>query len=198
MKKGLFIVFYGINNLGKSTQAKLLVELLNKEGQRAEYLKYALYELPPSGPVINGYLREGNPYQLTPREFQLVQIINKDQYEPILVKKLEQGITVVAEDYFGTTLAWGIGAGVEENFLKKMGSHLLKEDMAFLFEGKRFATGIEQGHKHESDDQLTEKVRLVHDKLADEFGWIRIDANRPIEEIAEEIWRIIKKKLSIE
>ena len=41
--RGKFIVLYGINNLGKTTQAKFLVEKLQSQGLRAEYVKYPIY-----------------------------------------------------------------------------------------------------------------------------------------------------------
>jgi len=53
MKKGLFVVLHGINNLGKTTQAKLLVEKLQSEGHKAEYMKYPVYDLDPSGKILN-------------------------------------------------------------------------------------------------------------------------------------------------
>ena len=195
MKQGKFIVLYGINNLGKTVQAKLLVEKLKNEGQKTEYLKYGIYGLKPSGPILNAYLREGNPYNLSPREFQIIHVLNRTQYEPILKEKLETGTNIVAEDYIGTGLAWGIGAGVDETFLKQLNSHLLKEDLSILFQGKRFSEAIEGGHIHEENDELTEKVRLAHEKLGNEFGWQKINANQPIEKVSEDIWNIVKKVL---
>ena len=41
--RGKFIVLYGINNLGKTTQAKMLVDKLKLHGLEAEYLKYPVY-----------------------------------------------------------------------------------------------------------------------------------------------------------
>lgn len=191
--QGKFIVFYGVNNLGKTTQAKKLVEKLQQQGHKAEYLKYALYYLEPSGPIINGYLREGNSYKLTPRELQIMQVLNRTQYEPILKSKLESGIHIVAEDYVGTGITWGMGAGVNENFLKKINSHLLKEDLAFLFEGQRFIQSIENGHAHEENNELIEKVRLAHQKIGKECDWQKIDANKSIEEISATIWKTVSK-----
>lgn len=195
MQVGKLIVLYGINNLGKTTQARLLVERLQREGNQAEYLKYGIYNLQPSGPLLDDYLRHGNPLNLTPREFQIIHVLNRTQYQPVLESKLASGIHIVAEDYIGTGIAWGMGAGVDENFLKQMNVHLIHEDLTFLFQGQRFSDGIEAAHKHEQDNELTEKVRLAHEKLADEFGWIRINANRSIEEISQEIWGKTKKVL---
>src|SRR4030042_6742862 len=102
-QKGKFIVLYGANNLGKSTQAKLLVEkLIISFGKNAEYLKYAVYNLDPSGPLITEYLKQKNPRHFTPLEFQMLQVLNRTQNQPILSEKLNKGTWIVAEDYIGT------------------------------------------------------------------------------------------------
>lgn len=191
--RGKFIVIYGINNLGKTTQAKLLVEKINFSGLKAEYLKYPIYDIEPSGRLLNNYLREGNQYNLTPREAQIIYALNRTQFEKKLKKKLNSEINIVAEDYSGTGIAWGIGAGVDENFLKYANSHLLKEDMAFLFDGARFKNSVENNHKHEINDNLINKVRGAHIKLGEKYGWIKIDANQTIKKIHSEIWQKVAK-----
>ena len=195
---GRLIVLYGINNLGKTIQAKLLVEKLRQTGVDAEYLKYPLYDLAPSGTLINDYLRQGNFHKLTPREVQILYAFNRTQYELILKEKLASGINIVAEDYTGTGLAWGIGTGVDEQFLKFINSHLLKEDLAILFDGHRFTSGIEVNHRHEQNEELTEKVRLTHLRLAQERGWQLINANQTIEQVQADIWKKVKKIIATE
>ena len=125
---------------------------MNGIGINAEYKKYGIYDLEPSGPELDDYLRLGNHDNLSPREFQLVHIINRTQFEPKLKSKLNEGTWIIAEDYVGTGTAWGVGAGVDQAFLERMNSHLLKEDLAFLFDGERFSSGIEKVHKHEQDN----------------------------------------------
>lgn len=193
--KGKLIVLYGINNLGKTTQAKLTVEELKKQGIEAEYLKYATYELEPTGCIINDYLRKGNPYGLSTREFQIMHAFNRTQYEPTLKSKLEQGIWIVAEDYTKTGIAWGVGNGIDKTFLERINSHLLIEDLALFFEGERFKGAIEKGHQHEENEELIQRVKLVHEELAKEHKWISINANESIEEIQKTIQKIIKQKL---
>lgn len=193
MNKGKFIVLYGINNLGKSTQAKLLAERLNKENYQAEYLKYAIYNISPSGILLDEYLRKNNPYQLSAREYQIIQALNRTQFEPTLKEKINSGITIVAEDYIGTGLAWGIGADVSEKFLKFINSHLIEEDLAILLDGERFRESIEENHTHEKNEILTNKVRQIHLKLAKEYKWFKINANQEINTVHKLIWQEVKK-----
>lgn len=191
MQKGKLIIMYGINNLGKTTQAKFLVEKLKSQGHEAEYLKYPVYGLEPSGPILNAYLRLGNPLKLSPREAQIVYALNRAQYESELKAKLEKGIDIVAEDYWGTGVAWGVGAEVDREFLLKLNGKFLKEDLALLFVGKRFQSGIEGEHLYENDSELTERVEQAHNELGKEFGWKVVDAHGSIEEVSEKVWSVV-------
>ncbi len=195
--RGKFIVIYGINNLGKSTQAKILAERLNNEGIKTEYLKYPIYDLAPSGPTLNNYLRGGNFFNLSAREAQIIYALNRTQYQNELEQKLNQGINIIAEDYVGTGIAWGTGTGVDENFLKYINRHLLKEDLVILLDGQRFSEATEKNHLHEKNQELTNKVRLAHLKLAEEQNWIIINANQPIEKIHGQIFKKVKKIIKI-
>ena len=195
MTDGIFIVLYGINNLGKTTQAKKLVDRLHAEGYDAVYIKYPIYDLAPSGPLLNAYLREGNPYNLSPREAQLLYALNRTQYEQELITLLKKGTHVIAEDYTGTGVCWGIGAVVDPLFMEEINSHLYKEDIAFLCTGNRFTDATEQSHVHETNDVLIEKVERVHASQGAVHHWIPINANESIETIHETLWQHIKKQI---
>lgn len=195
MSKGKLIVLYGINNLGKTTQAKLLVQNLQKAGHKTIYIKYPVYDLEPSGGRINKYLRGGNPESFTPKQAQELYAENRAQYGPTLKADLENGFDIVAEDYWGTGVAWGIGAGVDKNFLLKLNNGFLREDLAILFIGKRFESGREENHQHETNKELTNKVYEIHKELAREFGWKIINANDSIEKVSQSIWKEVEKIL---
>ena len=190
-KKGRLIALYGINNIGKSTQAGMLVDRFEKEGLLAVHKKYPFYDLHPTGPILNAYLREGNPYQLSPREFQILQAFNRTHAEPTMREFLEKGIHVIAEDYTGTGIAWGMGAGVNKNFLIHINTHLCKEDISILLDGDQFESGREAKHKHENDRMLTNEVRHYHRVLANEFRWDLVNANQGRKKVHETIWNIL-------
>lgn len=193
--KGKLIVVYGINNLGKTTQVERLVQKLTSIGRKAKFVKIPTYELEPSGVILDEYLRKGNPHHLAPREAQILYAFNRSQFEPILQSYLDQGLDIVLEDYWGTGVAWGIGREVDKEFLLRINSRCLREDLAFLLEGHRFDSGVEKNHINETDVQLLEIVARVHSELADEFGWKRINANQSVEKVGEDIFSEVKKIL---
>ena len=195
-KRGKFVVLYGINNIGKSTQAKLLVSALQSAGKEAVYIKYPLYNMDPSRSIINEALRAGNPDKLSGRELQIIFALNRTQFAPILESYLSGGINVVAEDYVGTRLAWGIVTGVDGLFLERLNSHLVREDEAFLLDGMPFANA-EEKHVFEGNKELTVKARDVHRKLATDNNWHIVDASQAIEAVHSKILEKLDKIILI-
>ncbi|HPD08036.1 hypothetical protein KBI31_01955 [Patescibacteria group bacterium] len=192
---GKLIVLYGINNIGKTTQAQLLVNRLQAAGYLASYLKYPLYELRPSGPLLNDYLRAGNPWKLSAREAQIIYALNRFQYQEELERELASGQWIVAEDYVGTGLAWGWGAGVDLDFLEAINQGLHQPDLALWLDGERFSSGIEANHKHEGDEELMTKVCACHRELAKRYGWLRFRANQSRKTLNDELWQAVKTLL---
>ncbi|MDR0651081.1 MAG: hypothetical protein LBG59_06955 [Candidatus Peribacteria bacterium] len=191
--QGKLIVLYGINRLGKTTQAKKLVQWLQNQKISAEYLKYPVYDLSPWGPECLAYLKQGNPKHLTPEQFQMRAAFNRAGHQEYLENLLARGIWVVAEDYSGTGIAWGTAHGVDSAFLAAINEPLLKEDIAFFFDGDPFREATEPSHLHEQNDVLTAKARKIHQNLAQKYGWIPINANASIEEIHQGIKQTIQQ-----
>ncbi len=192
----MIIGLYGINRLGKSTQANLLVERIRREWGPVEYLKFPAYTLEPTGPLINNYLRPvsgiKNPHGFTAREFQLLNVQNKKDAQNIL-HNLHCSGHLVLEDYIGTALAWGMSTGIDRKLLETLHAGLLTEDIAILFEGEPFLSGTEKGHTHEENDLLTEKARQAFLSLAKEYGWTIVNANQSREKVETDIWDVIQR-----
>ncbi|PIT90299.1 MAG: hypothetical protein COU22_02965 [Candidatus Komeilibacteria bacterium CG10_big_fil_rev_8_21_14_0_10_41_13] len=193
--EGLFIVLYGINNLGKSTQVERLTEALVNSGLKAENIKYPIYDLSPTGPQINEILRSGKQQAISEEEFQALYIKNRLDYQPQLCQKLDQGINIIAEDYIGTGLAWGWAKGADLEKMIEANKGLLKPDIEILLDGERFLEAKEEKHQHESNDQLTNLCRQKHLDLAVRFGWSVVNANQEIEEVHKDILKIIEDKI---
>lgn len=191
-KLGKLIVIYGGNNSGKTTQAKLLIDWLKKEGKKAAYLKYPIYDS-QTGKRINGILREGKEKNISETEFQELYYQNRREFEPQLKKMLNDEMIVIAEDYIGTSLAWGSAKGADYAYLKKLNAGLVQEDIAILLDGARFSDGREKGHLHEENDALMEAVRLRHQKIGKELGWLFVNASRKKEDVFNDVIAAVKK-----
>ena len=230
---GKFIAIYGINNIGKSTQTSLLVQKLLSAGIAVEYVKYPIYDLDPTGKMLNEILRgkqkksvqsiieffEGTKVrkpgskrrpsaiafrrqtiatqkeirqQVTEEELQMWYSLNRYQFDPQIRKKLATGVSIIAEDYTGTGLAWGEAKGANLDWLENVNKFVQKPDLEILLDGERFLTGKEKVHLHESSDRLIRKARKSFQKLAKKYGWQVVNANQSIEDLSANIWRLLE------
>lgn len=183
--KGKFIVIYGANNLGKSTQVKLLIETLQKQGKKVATVKYPVYNLEPTGPVINEVLRKGK--KMDTFSLQKLYAQNRRDYEPTLKDILNKGTWIIAEDYVGTGIVWGIVGGVKIEDLETINAGLLKEDLCVMLDGEQFKSGREEGHINEVNMERWQKAREVHQQLAERYKWIVVNANQTVEQVQKDI-----------
>ena len=191
----MLITLYGINNIGKSTQAKKLVERLESEGKTVKYIKYPVYEIEPTGRFLNDFyvveVRTGGK-SATEEELQMWFTLNRYQFEPTLKKWLEEGVIVIAEDYTGTGLAWGTTKGANLEWLDGLNKYLVREDLAILLDGERFKEAVEEGHVHETNEDFMRKSRELHLMLGEKYGWKKVQVSGGIEETAERVWDQVK------
>ncbi len=193
---GRFIVIYGSNNLGKSMQLDLLEQMYRELGMLYVRIKYPIYDS-PTGEVINRVLRpdeNGQKLEMDDPELQMYYANNRRWFEPTLIELLKEG-DVIAEDYTGTGMAWGLVKGVDRGYLDEINDGLRKPDFEILLDGERFSGGIEKGHRHEAaGNEIWERSRRIHQELATELGWEIVNANRSERVVHEEILQILVGK----
>lgn len=193
----MFIVLYGINNIGKSTQIERLAEKIQKTGRTVKVLKFPIYDLEPTGPQINQFLRDPEAPKISGESFQMLYIQNRLDYEPQLLKDLKEYDVVLAEDYIGTGMAWGMTQGVPFEWLqaKNMQYPQKAADLEILLDGSRFLEGKEEQHRNEDDDEAIEETRRNFQWLAKRNKWPVIAAQQPIEQVTEDLWRVVEAVL---
>ncbi len=192
MKKGKFVVIYGANNIGKSTQVNLLVNRLRKIGKKVKKLKYPIYDLEPTGSIVNKFLRKN--LKLSEFEAQYIFDRNRKDFQPELEQMIAKGIWVVAEDYRGTSICWGATHGISLNKMIKLNSEVYPEDLVILMDGRQFKEAIEKGH-HNEDSKMWEKGRQMHLKVGRMLGWKKVKSDDSADIVAENIWKIVEKEL---
>jgi len=194
---GLFIALYGINNIGKSTQVSNLKEQLEEIGKSVKVLKYPIYELEPTGPQINHFLRDPEAPEVSGESFQMLYIQNRLDYEPELEKLLQEYDIVLAEDYVGTGMAWGMTQGVPYKWLqgRNMQYPQKKADLEILMDGERFLSGKEKDHRNEDNDEAIETTRKNLLWLAERHRWPVVNANQTEKEVTDDLWEVVQSSL---
>jgi thymidylate kinase len=192
MKKGLFIAIYGVNNIGKSTHCRILCDRLKKEKYDVVSLKYPIYDLEPTGKRLNALIREGGAQAIPEEELQTLFTQNRKDFEPQLRKYLEEGKIVVAEDYTGTGIAWGMAKGLALEFMEKLNEGLMKEDFALLMTGRRDQRATEKKHIHEQNQDLLTSVSNIFVQLSERYGWEVVELQHDIPDTAALIWNAVR------
>jgi len=190
--EGKLITLYGINNIGKTTHSKLLAERLRSNGHKAYYVKYPVYDIKPTGAFLNNILRNSDGQKISEDELQMWFVLNRYQWQERLRELLSEGYIVVAEDYIGTGIAWGMAKGLKKEWLESMNAHLIKEDFALMLEGERSLNAREDHHVHEQNDDLVAKCLKTHDALASEYGWKRVSLQKEKKDTANLIWKEVE------
>ena len=191
----MLITIYGINNIGKSTHAKRLVEKLLAEGKKAVYLKYPIYDILPSGDFLNKSVRS-EKQEISEEELQMWFALNRMQYQPTLQKLLNEGNYVIAEDYTWTGITWGTLKGADREWLKKINEPLVKEDAAILMYGERQIGAEEDVHIHERNSELLARCQELFLQAAEENDWSKVELQKKVEDTAALMWETLKSHIA--
>lgn len=185
LKKGVLIVLEGIDGAGKTTQARLLLRRLRREGFEAAYFRE---------PTRGRWGREIKklallPDSLTPEEE--LELFEKDRRENVrlnLKPALAQKKVVVLDRYYFSTMAYQGGKGLDPDRIRRRHERFAPPaDQVFILDlGARKGLARIAGRKRK--DMLFERerylgrVRAIFQSLKGR-KFIHLDATRPVEEV---------------
>lgn len=210
---GKFIVIYGANNLGKSIQTRLLANRLLEEKHNVLVIKYPIYNLKPTGPRIDKILRDPiyKDRDIKELDLQKLFIKNRHDFQPMVKKLLSLGFSIVAEDYVGTGIAWGVTNTITKDNIPEnqklqlinkfdlLNKGLILPDIAILLDGERFINGKEKNHRNEDRTNYVWNLnREIYQVLKKKYGWKEVQANQTIKRVHNDIWKIISPQVTIQ
>ena len=201
--RGKFITFEGIDGAGKTTQAAMLVEFLEKQKLSISFVRE------PGGDPISESIRKlllHSEETMSDRAEALLMIASRAQLtDKVIIPYLMDGRWVVADRYADSTLAYqGGGRGLSSTALKEInyfGTYTLKPDLTFFLDisveeaNKRMSVSRDRIEKE--GDEFQQRVRDYYTNLHTEEPErvILINGENSIDAIHNEIWSIVNEKL---
>ena len=201
--RGKFITFEGIDGCGKTTQAAMLLELLEKQELSISFVRE------PGGDPISESIRKlllHSEEIMSDRAEALLMIASRAQLtDKVILPYLMDGRWVVADRYADSTLAYqGGGRGLSSTALEEInyfGTYTLKPDLTFFIDisveeaNKRVSVSRDRIEKEGVEFQ--QRVRDFYTSLHTEEPErvILIDGKESIDAIHNKIWSIVNEKL---
>ena len=197
--KGKFIVFEGIDGAGLTTQAELLEKYLRGKNYKVILTKE------PTNNLIGGLIRAAlrKEWLTSNRTLQLLFSADRAHHlEREILPALENGKIVISDRYFISTIAYGM-VELEKEWLKALNSQFLLPDIIFIIDVP-VEVSIERikasrfGFEFFEEKKKLEVIRNNFLELSKEYeNCFVINGNRSIEEIHQEIIKIVEEKLNL-
>jgi dTMP kinase len=184
---GLLIAFEGLDQSGKETQARLLAERLTGAGRRVTTVSFPDYQT-AIGAELHRALHGGREYG--PDVIQLLMIANRYEWKPAIVRALDEGQVVVADRYLASSVAYGEAQGLDPAWLFDAQRYLPRPALTVMIDiapSTAVARKRTNRDRFEEDLLMLERVRVSYRRQASQPGWIAIDGERPIDQVAADV-----------
>jgi len=189
--RGLLVAFEGLDQSGKQTQAELLLDRLTSQGRRVQLLSFPDYQT-VIGAEIGRALRGEREY--TADVMQLLYVANRYEFKGDILREKESGTIVVCDRYLASSVAYGEAQGLDGRWLSEIQKYLPQPDITFLLDiapevSARRKTADRD--KYERDLSLLARVRDSYLLQATQPAWVRLDASRTPDRIADDVWSAV-------
>jgi dTMP kinase len=202
MKKNLFIAFEGIDGSGKSTQVKLLAQRLTSEGHKV----YTTFE--PTDSTIGSIIRKILKHQAEADERTIAALFAADRLDHLLnkengiLKKLEDGYTVITDRYYFSSYAYH-SVHVPMDWViatNSISAGLRRPDINIYIDVDPEVSMQRLKSNRGSIDlyETLDNLKKVKENYENAFGLMleqehisTINGNKPTDDIAAEIWQAV-------
>jgi len=192
----MLIVFEGLDQSGKETQARTLRARLEADGHRVRSLSFPEYET-PIGREIRRALDGGRDF--TPDVMQLLYVANRLEFKARLNLWLPAGDVVICDRYCASTIAYGEAQGLDPVWLREIQRYLPPANVTVLLDMApetavaRKSTGRD---RFERDLDMLARVRDSYRRQATVEDWCVIDAEAPKEAVAAAVETAVLPRLA--
>jgi len=120
---------------------------------------------------------------------QLLYVANRYEWKPEIERARAAGVVLVCDRYVASSVAYGEAQGLDGVWLRDIQRHLPQPDVTFLLDIAPEVSArrkIADRDRYERDLSLLGRVRDSYLRQVGS-GWIRLDADRDRDAVAEEI-----------
>ena len=194
-KRGAFIVIEGLDGSGKTTQAKLLVERLQKSHN-------AVYTTEPSCGKIGSFIRDRCLYEEKRLDSAVEALLfAADRVEHVqneVAPALNKGKLVVSDRYVYSSLAYQGSAGLNIDWIKAINKPALKPDLAVFIDVAPEIVLKRLNRKKSVMETLEtqKKVREIYLKFVANGPLVRIDGDMPVAGLSEALYTLVLRFLA--
>jgi dTMP kinase len=194
---GLLVVFEGLDQSGKQTQAELLRDRLKAEGGKARLVSFPDYGT-SIGEEIARALQGEREYG--PEVMQLLYVANRYERKTDLVRWLEGGLVLVCDRYVASSIAYGEAQGLDAAWLVEIQRFLPPPALTILLDiapETAVARKAVDRDRYERDLALQRRVRESYHRQAAGEGWVRLDGERSKEAVAADVFTAVTTRLAL-
>jgi dTMP kinase len=195
---GCLIAFEGIDGVGKSTQARLLVEKLNRQGFHCVLLKEPTAG--KWGQKISSMSKFGRTVSVE-EEFRLFFEDRKEDVRKRISPSLRAGQVVIMDRYFYSNIAYQGAEGLDVEFIERENLKIApKPEIVIILD-----LDVEKAHdrivnmRKEMPNHFEQRLSPVRQKFLEMAATHKeitiLDSNRPVEETLSKILSIVIPKL---
>jgi dTMP kinase len=203
----MFISFEGLDHSGKTTQARLLVERLEKQGRNVLFLRE------PGGTRISEKIRDllldrANLELTQMTELFLFSAARTQLVHQIIIPALRSGTIVICDRFFDSTTAYqGYGRRLNLDDVKainRIATGGTTPDLTVLVDvetdeifRRRLAAGIAADRMESATKEFFDSVRAGYRALvqSEPGRFVCVDGMRAVETIHEDVWRCVQSRL---
>ena len=187
------IVFEGLDQSGKQTQAELLRDWLKKEGHRARLVSFPDYGT-SIGEEIARALQGERDYG--PEVMQLLYVANRYERKPDLQRWIDGGLILVCDRYLASSIAYGEAQGLDPLWLAEI--QKFRPSLTFMLDIEP-ETAVQRKavdrDRYERDLEMQMRVRDSYRRQAAAEQWVVLDGERSKQAIAADVINAVMSRL---
>lgn len=188
-RPGALIVFEGLDQSGKQTQAESLRAWVTARGRACRLLSFPDYETAIGGEISKA-LHGSRDYAAD--TLQLLYIANRYEKRAAIEAALAEGTIVVCDRYLASSIAYGEAQGLDPAWLAGAQQFLPPPDLTIVLDIPP-ETAVERKSdgrdRYERDLALLSRVRESYRRQAAQPGWLLLNGRRPKDEVAADVVR---------